>query len=98
MKNIDYVASEKLDHIDLAKYYNYSEKGYGVPDNPLPNPMQRVTIRNIFSSTPEQINDDMYIEMDRCNVIFDQDGKISINDMLFYDPCEDEMNEAWTHK
>lgn len=68
-----------FDLLDLAKYYDVCEKGHGVSDYPLPNPMQRVTIRNIFSSTHEEKEADSAIEMDRCNVRIDQSEKISIS-------------------
>jgi hypothetical protein len=79
MEKIKFVTSSILDMYDLSKYYDACEKGYGVSDDPLPNPMQRVTIRNIFSSTHEEKEADSVIEMDRCNVRIDQSGKMSIN-------------------
>lgn len=78
-EKIKFVASSVFDLLDLAKYYDVCEKGYGISDEPMPNPMQRVTIRNIFSSTPEEKDADSVIEMDKCNVYFDPNGKIIIN-------------------
>jgi hypothetical protein len=79
MEKIKFVTSSIFNIYDLTKYYDASEQGNGASDEPMLNPMQRVTIRNIFSSTQEEKEADSVIDMDRCNVSFDQSGKMSIS-------------------
>jgi len=77
---IKFTQSPDLDTQSLSKFYDNHERGFGIPDLPLSNPMQRITIRNLWERTAEEKDADDAIEMNKCNIKISQDGTINIAD------------------